>query len=71
MYNFKINLKSHLYFGNTTDKMKHAEHTAQQNSVHNFVRMKPFFITLCELGIHSYYKAKKTPPKNRQHLASV
>jgi len=40
MYNFKINLKSHLYFGNTTDKMKHAEHTARQNSVHNFIRMK-------------------------------
>lgn len=70
MYNFKINLKGHLYFGNTTDKMKHAEHIAWQNSVHNFVRMKQFFTTLCELGIHSYYKAKNTPTQT-SHLASV
>lgn len=42
--------------------MKHAEHTAQRNSVHNFARMKQF-ITLCELGIYSYYKANKPPPQ--------
>jgi len=69
MHNFKMNLKLHLHFGNTTDKMKHAENTVKQNSVHNFVRTEQFFITLYELGVHSYYKVRK--PRNRQHLASV
>lgn len=32
MYDFKINLKSHLYFGNTIDKMEHAEHSSTELS---------------------------------------
>lgn len=69
MHNFRSILKHHLCFGSTIDKMKHAENTVTQNSVHNLVRTEQFFITLYEPGVHSDYKVRK--PRNRQHLASV